>query len=248
MAQSTLDIITRAMKALKVLGATEVPSASEANDGLVAFNSMLDSWSLDNLFAYEVEESSFPLVAGTAQYSIGIGGVINQQRPLDIVQAYIRDSNNNNFGMSILTRERWNYIGNRGPTITSQIPTVLFYDPQYPLAYINVFPTPLLAYTCFFSNTRNQVTSAALTTNINMPPGYERAYVFNLAVEMASQFGFEIPAAGPGQRSIVDLAEESRAAIKTQNTQEVIANYDGSIVSRSYATYNIFSDSYGRRN
>jgi hypothetical protein len=241
---TTNDIITRSMKALQALGGTETPSAAEANDALVAFNMMLDSWSTEDLCAYEVEENSFTLTPGTQSYTIGIGGVINVGRPLDITQAYLRDTNNNNYLMRIVERDRWNMIGNRGSTITSQIPSTMFYDKQYPLGIINIWPTPLLAYTCFFSNTRNQVTSAALTTNIVMPPGYERAMVYNLAVEISSQFGIPIPPVGPGQKNVAELAADSLANIKTQNMREVIANYDGAIVSRSYATYNIYSDGF----
>jgi hypothetical protein len=42
--------------------------------------------------------------------------------------------------MEVVPRDKWNQIGNRSSTITSQIPSVLFYDPQFPLGVINVFP------------------------------------------------------------------------------------------------------------
>jgi hypothetical protein len=61
-------------------------------------------------------------------------------------------------------------------------------------------------------------------------------------------FGFDIPAVGPGQKNLVQLAEESLAAVKSNNIKEVISNYDPAIVSHSYATYNIYSDNYGRVN
>jgi hypothetical protein len=241
------DLITRSMRLLQALGSTEVPTASESNDGLVALNAMLDSWSLDDLVSYEIEEQSFPLSPGTSAYTIGVGGVINTVRPQEIVQAYVRDSGNNNFLMRLVPRDKWNQIGNRGPTITSQIPNTMFYDPQYPLGIINIFPTPLLPYTCFFSNVLNQVTLATLTTNIAMPVGYERAYVFNLAVEISSMFGIPIPPVGPGQKNVAQLAQESLAAVKSNNIKDVISNYDAAIVSRSYATYNIYSDTFGRQ-
>lgn len=247
---TTLDIITRALRSIQFLGDTEVPSASQANDGLVYFNALLDSWSAGyGLTAYEVLEQSFQLVIGTNSYTIGSGGVINVARPNSIVAAYVQDSGKNNFRMKIYTRAQWNAIGNRGNQITSQIPDTLFYDPQYPLGVINIFPTPLIAYTCFFDSELQQVTSAGLTTAISMPPGYERAFVFNLGVEMANAFGFPIPAVGPGQKNIAQLAEESIAAIKRRNLQNnpQYAEYDAAIVSHSYATYNIFSDSFGRR-
>src|SRR5882724_4545137 len=127
MSVSANQLITRSMQALKALGSQEVPTAAEANDGLVALNALLDSMSLDDLFSWEVLEISFPLVVAQASYTIGVGGNINTTRPTEISQAYIQDTNKNNFLMRIVPRDKWNQIGNRGPTITSQIPNTLFY-------------------------------------------------------------------------------------------------------------------------
>lgn len=237
------DLITRAMKALQSLGATEVPTAAEMNDGLTALNALLDSWSNDSLNAYEIREDSFTLTIGTSAYTIGSGGTINVTRPLSIRQAYIQDATKNNYTMRIVQRNEWNLIGNRGSTITSQIPSTLFYDPQYPLGIINVFPTPLSAYTCFIDSLRQQTTLASVSTSVSMPVGYERAMVFNLAVEISSQFGIPIPPVGPGQKNVTEIAAEALAAVKRTNAPEIIARMDDAIVSRSYATYNIYRDS-----
>ncbi len=247
MAVLASDLITRAMKALKAIGSNEVPTAAEANDGLTALNALLDSLSLDDLNSYVIQEQSFPLVVAQSSYTIGSGGNINVPRPQSITQAYIQDTNKNNFRLEIIPRDKWNQIGNRGPTITSQIPNTLFYDPQFPLGVINIFPTPLLTYTCFFDTTLAQTTFPTLATALAMPPGYERMYVYNLAVEMANMFGFDIPPVGPGQKIVVQLAQDALAAVKSNNIVDVISNYDGAIVSNSYATYNIYSDSWGRR-
>jgi hypothetical protein len=220
MAVSANDLITRSMRALQALGGGEVPSASEANDGLTALNAMLDSWSNENLTAYAVLENSFVLSPGTNSYTIGSGGVINVTRPLSITQAYVQDSSGNNFIMQILPRDKWNEIGDRSTNITSQLPDTMFYDPQFPLGVINIFPTPLLGYTVFFDSLLQQTTFASLTTNLAMPPGYERA----------------------GSKNVGQLAMESLGNIKRTNIRENIADYDPSIVSRSYYTYNIYRD------
>jgi len=234
------------MRSLQALGGTEVPSASEANDALEALNSLLDSWTAgEGLVAYEIKEESFTLVVGQSAYTIGSGGNFNTTRPTDIIQAYIQDSGKNNFLLNIRERDRWNIIGNRGPTITSQIPTDLFYDPQFPLGIINLFPTPNISYTIFIDSQLQQVTFANLTTALSMPPGYERAFVFNLAVEISSMFGIPIPPNSQGQKNLVEIARESLANAKRRNIKENISDVDPSIVSRSYATYNIFQDRPG---
>lgn len=238
------DVLTSAGKALKYTGRTGVLSAADANDAAAAFNSMLDSWSTEKLLSYVVLERSFTLIVGQQSYTIGTIGTpdINTTRPTDIVQAYVQDSTNNNFLMNIKTRDWWNQIGNRGPTITSQIPTDLFYDPQYPNGVINIFPTPLLAYTVFYDSTQDQVDPSLLTQTITMPPGYIRAYVLNAALEMMA-YGFPCLLDEKELANLKTTAAEAKGNIKRMNIKDVIANYDAAIVARSYATYNIYRDS-----
>lgn len=244
MAVTAQNIIDRALRALQVLGGTESSKADEASDALIAFNAMLDSWSNEGLISYQLNEYSFPLVIGKSSYTLGPGGDINQIRFLDITQAYIQDTGFNNYLMDIRTRDWWNFIGNRGPNITSQIPTVLFYDTQYPLSVVNIFPAPLIAYTCFIDGQLNEPNFAQLTTVLSMPPGYERAYVSNLAMELVL-LGFETTLNAQQLSMLASVASESKANIKSTNITENVASYDDALVSRSMATYNIFRNSWG---
>lgn len=238
MAVTANDIIKRAMQALGILGRTESPSAGESGDALIVFNAMLDSWSNgEDLMSFVVLERNFTLVVGTASYTIGTGATINQVRPGDISQAYIRDSIGNNFLMDIVPRDQWNQIGNR--TVTSQIPDTLFYDPQYPFGVINIFPIPLLSYTLFFDSTQDQVDFASLTQALSMPPGYERAYVMNLAVELMGA-GFPCMLDEKQLARLVNNASDSKANVKRRNIKEVVSDYDEAIVSQPSSTFNIY--------
>lgn len=237
------QLITRAGQALGYLGRNEVLSAADANDGLSALNSMLDSWAGENLASYAAQETSFPLVVGTQQYTIGSGGTINATRPDNVLQAYIVDSNNLTYPMSVIPQDKWNGIGDK--SITSQIPTTLFYDPQYPLGIINIFPVPLLAYTVTINAILQQATFSSLPQSMIQPPGYERAYILNLAIEMMSA-GFPCMLDAKALATLYDNASQAKANLKRKNQKEVLANYDAAIVSRGYASYNIYSDSMPR--
>lgn len=237
------QLITRSMQALGILGRTEVPSAAESNDALVCFNAMLDSWSNgEDMLSYVVLERSFTLQIGVQSYTIGTGGTINVSRPADISQAYVRDAGGNNFLMEILTRDKWNQIGNRSSSITSQIPDTMFYDPQFPLGVINIFPTPLIAYTCFFDSTQDLVDPASLTATISMPGGYERAYVLNLALELMGA-GFPCMLDEKALMRLINNASDAKANIKRTNTREVIADCDEALISTAMQTYNIYRGS-----
>lgn len=52
---------------------------------------------------------------------------------------------------------------------------------------------------------------ASVNDEIELPPGYERALRYNLAVELYPEYGKEPPA------SIYSAAQESKAAIKRMN-------------------------------
>lgn len=236
------QVLTRAAKAIRYLGRGQTLTANDATDALACFNAMLDSWSNENLMSYVVLENSFTLTVNVSQYTVGSGGTVNVTRPLNITQAYVQDTNGNNYIMNLRTRDWWNQIGNRSATITSQIPTDLFYDPQYPLGVINIFPTPLIAYTVFFDYTQDQVDYTTLTTTISLPEGYEEAYVKNLALQMISE-GFPAMLSDKEMAVLVDAARTAKANVKRTNIKDVIANYDAQIVSRSFASYNIYRDS-----
>jgi hypothetical protein len=242
---TALELVVRAYKALTVVGASSAtsPTTEQRNDGLTALNALLDSWSNENLACYQVRENSFALSIGTSSYTVGSGGTVNIARPLQIIQAYVQDGGGNNYPLTIRTRDWWNMIGNRSSIITSQIPTDCFYDPAFPLGIFAIFPYPLTAYTVFFDSYLAVATLSTLTASLSMPLGYERAMVFNLAVEISAQTGIPLPTNGT---NITKLAEDSLAAIKrtAEGNREIISWYDGAIVSHASPTYNIYRDSY----
>lgn len=235
------DILNRAGRAIGYLGQTEVMTAADINAALAIFNSMLDSWSSsESLIAYLQVQQNFPLVIGQQTYTIGSGGNWNTTRPQEILRAFVRDSNNLDYSMGEgLTQDEWDSIGQKN--ITSQIPTSFFYYPSYPLAQFNVFPIPLLNYTVYFDSTLDQVTYTTLTTSLSMPLGYERAYISNLALELMAN-GFPCLLNQQQLSALVASASEAKGNVKRSNIKVVRAKYDDAIVSKSYATYNIYSD------
>jgi hypothetical protein len=232
-------ILNRAAKSIGYLGRTEVLKAQDATDALSALNAMLDSWSGEKLASYANQTFSHTLVANTSSYTIGSGGTINGTRPDEISQAWIRDTNNLDYEMSVVPQNRWNSLGQK--SITSQIPTTMFYDPQYPLGIINIFPVPLQAYGLRFSAIVQQTTFSSMTHSLSAPPGYERAYVLNCALELVGA-GFPCQLKDKDYMRLMDNAAEAKANIKRKNIKEVIADYDTALVSHSDATYNVYSD------
>lgn len=236
---SVNDAITRAMKALGTLGRQEVPSAQEFTDGLYCYNQLLESWSTQKLMSYATLQRSFTLTANDQSYTIGSGGDINVTRPIDITQAFVRDGNNQDHPLTIVSREIWNNIGLK--TTTSEYPHTLFYDSTYPLATIYVFPVPTEARTVFYDSVLNQVTASTGSMSISMPPGYERTFISNLALELMAN-GFPCLLDAKQLAALVNAAADGIANIKRANIKEVVAVYDGAIVAQASGTYNPYTD------
>lgn len=243
MATTALDIISFALKRMGVYGPGDTISDADAEDALTILNDMLDSWSNENLACFANTEQSVTLSIGKNQYTIGPGGDINLTRPLDIKQgpgaAYIQDTTGNNYDVNVVTQDQWNQIGNRGSSITSNIPDTLFYDPQYPLGKINLFPTPNINWTLFFDSRLQLTTFASIAAAFSMPTGYKMALQSNLVMEAWGHFKGD--QTSPSQ-AMAESASRSKANIKRTNLKPIIASYDGEIVSRSSSTYNIYRD------
>ena len=236
------QLILDALQKLGVYAATETLNSSDAQLGLNVLNDLMDSWSNENLVTYANLEQSFTLVPGTAAYTCGTGGTGVSVRPLRIPEgpgrARIRDTNNNDYDIAVITQDQWNLIGLK--TNTSDIPDTMFYDPQYPLGIINIFPVPQQAYTLFFDSYLQLQEFPTLSTNMSLPLGYKLAITTNLALEL--QPYFTDAEANP---LLVRSAAKALGNIKRTNMTPIKAVFDPEIVSRASPVYNIYRDRAG---
>ena len=202
---SALDIITSAAKKIGVVFKSEVLDDDEANDGLIALNDMLDTWSNDNLttFAYTLENFT---LTGAASYTIGTGGTFNTARPINIVTAVVRIGSID-YDLTPITQEQYQLdIAFKG--ITLQIPQLITYDNGYPLGTIKMYSIPTAGGILYLQSNKPLSNLSALTTTVDLPPGWKRALIYNLAVDLAPEYGAEVPA------QVQQIAKTSLGAIK----------------------------------
>lgn len=243
---TALDMITDALQGIGVYAAGEPISAADMALCMRRLNAMTDEWSNESLLCYTILEQSGTLVPGQWQYTIGTGGNFNTTRPLRIEYSpgscYVQDSNGNRYNLEVVPRNRWNLIGNIAQ-VTSNFPNTLFYDPQFPLGIINVYPIPNVGWTMYWDSLLQLAEFTDQTTLLSLPPGYEKAIEDNLRVELWPYFkpdNVAIPS------STVAIAARSKGAVKRTNTRENLSNYDPELVSRANGTYNIYTDSARR--
>jgi hypothetical protein len=186
---TALSLITKAMQKVGVLVKSESPSADESADGLDALNDMLSSWSNDSLLVYARVTESFTLAAGTSSYTIGSGATFNTTRPINIVQAHVRQTGSNiDYPISPVSDEI--YQGVALKTLQS-IPFMLNYTNGFPTGTINLYPTPNEAFTLYLTSEK-ELTQFDLSTTVSLPPGWKRALIYNLAIELAPEYGQQL--------------------------------------------------------
>ena len=244
MPTTALDLITDALLGMGVYAPGEPITAADSSFCLQRLNTMIDSWSNEALMTFAILEQSGTLIPGQWQYTIGTGGNFNMTRPLRILASpgscYVQDSNGNRYNLEVVPRDRWNLIGNIAQ-VTANFPNTLFYDPQYPLGVINVYPIPNVGWTLYFDSYLQLTEFATLATAMSLPPGYQAAIQDNLTVELWRFFkpdGAQIPP------STMAIAARSKGNVKRTNTRENLANYDSELVSRANGSYNIYTGSY----
>jgi hypothetical protein len=154
--------------------------------------------------------------SATGNIEVGSDSVIDTRRPLMIISAFVRDSTGVDYPCYPSTRERYNIQTDKDATTTSGSEiTQLYYDATYPAGEIYVYKVPSVStFTMYIDMWQpfKQFSSSDIDTDINMEGAYVRALKWNLATEVASDYGRPIP------DNVRAMADSSLLVIKKKNT------------------------------
>lgn len=201
------QLIEGSLRLIEEVGEGQSMTAQQGADGLFALIAMLDSWSIQPGMIFTETQEDLTLTANDGEYTIGTGGDLNTTRPSKIMNASIV-SGNLIYPLELFSREQWASLGDLS---ISRIPEALYFDGNYPLATVRLYPKPSAAYTLRLFSQKPLTNFSALADSIAMPAGYERAMRYNLAVEFAPEFG------KTASSTVKDIAFESKNAIESQN-------------------------------
>jgi len=223
-----LEIITKAMQKVGILIKSESPASDEAADALDALNDLIASWSTESMLIYARTLESFTLAGGTSSYTIGSGQTFNTVRPLMIIDSYIRNSTIDT-NVAIVPDEVFANITNK---TTQGIPEFLNYDNAFPTGTIKLWPVPSSAYTLFISSEK-ELSSLTLAGTVSLPAGWKRALIYNLALELAPEYGQSV------DEAILKHANESKRNIKAtiMRNRSMDANATPSLGFNVYSGY-----------
>mgnify|MGYP003666908049 FL=1 len=203
------DIVKSALRKIAVLGQGASLNNQEAQDGLSALNMMVASWSVEGNLVFTQQFETFPIVSGQKTFTIGTGGDFDTDRVLRISSAYVTQGTQD----YLLTRYNKDEYASIDDKNTSSIPTIYYFDANYPLANLTLYPVPVGVQTITLVDENALTGFATLDTVFAMPAEYEEALIYNLAIRLAPEYEREaLP-------SVVKIAAKSKKIVESQNSR-----------------------------
>ena len=231
------DLINGSLRLLGVLAEGETPSAETSQDALVAMNQMIQSWNTERLAVFSTQDQVVTWPPGQRCRTLGPTGDIVANRPIAIDDStYFRDpATGISYGLKLINQQQYNGIAVK--TVTSTYPQVLWVNMTYPDIEMYVYPVPTKVLEFHIVSVEELTQPANLATDLAFPPGYLRCFRYNLACELAPEFGTE------PSRQVQRIAMTSKRDLKRINNPDDIMALPYSIVG-TRQRFNIFAGNY----
>jgi hypothetical protein len=231
------DIINGALRLIGVLAEGETPSAETSSDALFAMNQMIDSWNIERLSVFSTQDQVFTWPVDEIARTLGPTGNFVGNRPVKLDDStYYRDPVTNvSFGIKFINQQQYNGIAVK--TVTSTYPQVIFVNETYPDISMFVYPKPTRSLEWHFISVEPLSQPATLATDLAFPPGYLRAFRYNLACELAPEFGVE-----PSPQ-VKRIAMTAKRNLKRVNNPDDIMSLPYSLVA-TRQRFNVYAGNY----
>jgi len=213
-----LSVIKSAMRMLGVLAQGATPSSDQQADALEALNLILGSWSNDDLIQpYKITES-FSVLSGVNDRTIGTSGDWNTPKPVDIEAVYIRDANNIDHYLDMLTAKEYAKLPAKG--VAAGRPEFFYFEPvdsTTPATHSKIFfdKTTNATETFYLLSYKEFSSLSVVGDTIALPGAWVRALKMNLAVDLAPEFGV------PVKPEVAALAQSSKTDIRLLMSESV---------------------------
>ena len=216
------DIIKGALRNLTVIAQGETPSASDIADGAEALNALIKQWQTEGCKLWLYDEEELSLTANSQSYTIGSGGNLDTTKPIEIMSArYHYNTSGIDIPMTALSRDEYFDL-----PLKSSPGVPLNYYPDYQTGdYVYFYIWPII--TSATSDTIKMTLKTEVedfdsaSNDADFPKEWLRALKFNLAVDLAPEYGREA-----GQ-TLVALAVSSKQMVKDWDREKNVSVYFG---------------------
>jgi hypothetical protein len=231
------DQIKGALRLIGQLAEGEEPSIETQQDSLAALNQMIDSWNTERLSVYSTQDQVFTWPASTATRTLGPTGDFVGNRPIMLQDSsyFVDPTSGVSYGIKQINQQQYNGIAVK--TVTSTFPQVMWINTTYPDIEMTVYPVATRALEYHLVSVEELTQPATWNTTLAFPPGYLRAFRYNLACELAPEFGVE------PSLTVARIAMASKRTLKRINNPDDIMSLPYSIVG-TRQRFNVFAGNY----
>ena len=208
----------------------------------MALNQMIDSWSTERLSVFSTIDQIINWPVGSINETLGPTGSLvrlngTAVRPVLVDDStYFKDPGTGvSYGIKLINQQQYNGIAVK--TVTSTFPQVMFVNMTYPDVDLFIYPRPTRLLEWHFISVEQLTQPANLSTDILFPPGYLRAFTYNLACEIAPEFGVE-----PSPQ-VKRIAMYSKRNLKRINNPDDVMSMPYAIVA-TRQRFNIYTSNY----
>jgi len=194
------DLIKKSLQLINVIAAGQTPAPEELDDGLVVLNNLVASWNAQQIPLYQVASQTVALT-GAPSYTL-------TARVARIKTAEVVTTVGVSAPATLVDAVGWTRVMDK--TRTGIFAESLFCDYGFPNATVRLSPNPATGSLVIWAYTP-LTQFASLSATISLPDGYERALRYNLAVDLAAEYGRTVTPEVSG------IANESKNAITGLN-------------------------------
>lgn len=241
---SVRSICEDTLTELGVLGEGESMTATQGARALLRLQNQIDAWAANRLTLALQTRTVFTLTSGSSSVTLGpTGATVTMPRPVWIDSAaYIIPASSpaveNPGGLAILSRDEFAAISIKA--LSSALPQVCFYQTSTDtvLGTLTFWPVVSQNVSIVIYTPTAVGVPASLDSILTGPPGYQEAFMYQLAVRLVNPFGLDIanfPLLG-------GLAREAFDTIKRVNVQPGTLGMDPALTVQHGGGYNILSD------
>lgn len=204
------DLVKNAALELGVVAQDEDLSTADQTYLIGLLNRILNAWNADRRAVYATAFETFTLVPNLSPHTIGPDSATFDvdQRPVSLDGAnLVLTGSTPNVTTAINIRDNQWWLGQSVQEMTSDIPTDVYYQPDWPNGKLFFWPVPDAAYDVQLMTRVLLIDVLADDDDFTLPPGYEDAVTLTLAERarrgFAKQFDPELVAEASKARALI---------------------------------------------
>lgn len=209
MAYTVRNLLTETFRDITILAVGETLEPAQEEDGLAKLVRLFDNWNAERAGVYANRLVTYTLTPDLNPHTIGptAATFTVTQRPVSIEWANLVISDVH-YPLNIRGSQWWAAL--LLPELSTNLPTDLHYEPDWPNGNLYLYPVPTSAYGLELM-TRVVLADLALDDTVSLPPGYRDAIILTLGEMLALTY--------PQAVANPEAAAKARARIFANNDE-----------------------------